>query len=57
MTLEATERAVEAMQEVRGAIMPFPGGIVRSGSKVESRYKILAGIHERRLLPDPSGRR
>jgi formylmethanofuran--tetrahydromethanopterin N-formyltransferase len=38
-TLAAAEAAVEAMQAVRGAIMPFPGGIVRSGSKVGSKYK------------------
>ena len=40
-TLEAAERAVEAMQRVRGVVMPFPGGIVRSGSKTRSRYKFL----------------
>jgi formylmethanofuran--tetrahydromethanopterin N-formyltransferase len=38
-TLAAAEAAVEAMRAVPGAIMPFPGGIVRSGSKVGSRYK------------------
>ena len=38
-TLAATEAAVEAMRGVVGAIMPFPGGIVRSGSKVGSKYK------------------
>ena len=41
VTLEAAERAVEAMQRVRGVVMPFPGGIVRSGSKTRSRYKFL----------------
>ena len=40
-TLEATERAAEAMQKVRGVALPFPGGIVRSGSKTRSRYKFL----------------
>jgi formylmethanofuran--tetrahydromethanopterin N-formyltransferase len=40
-TLRAAEAAIEAMNKVRGAIMPFPGGIVRSGSKVGSRYKAL----------------
>jgi formylmethanofuran--tetrahydromethanopterin N-formyltransferase len=40
-TLEAAERAVEAMQRVRGVVMPFPGGIVRSGSKTRSQYKFL----------------
>ena len=38
-TLRATEAAVEAMRAVPDAIMPFPGGIVRSGSKVGSKYK------------------
>jgi formylmethanofuran--tetrahydromethanopterin N-formyltransferase len=38
-TLVATEAAVEAMRAVPGAITPFPGGIVRSGSKIGSRYK------------------
>jgi formylmethanofuran--tetrahydromethanopterin N-formyltransferase len=41
VTLEATERAVEAMQKVRGIVLPFPGGIVRSGSKTSSQYKFL----------------
>jgi len=41
VTLEAAERAVEAMQPVRGVVMPFPGGIVRSGSKTRSKYKFL----------------
>jgi len=40
-TLEAAERAVEAMEQVRGVVMPFPGGIVRSGSKTTSQYKFL----------------
>jgi formylmethanofuran--tetrahydromethanopterin N-formyltransferase len=39
--LRAAERAVAAIHNVRGIIMPFPGGIVRSGSKVGSRYKKL----------------
>jgi len=41
VTLEATERAVEAMKKVREVILPFPGGIVRSGSKTTSKYKFL----------------
>jgi formylmethanofuran--tetrahydromethanopterin N-formyltransferase len=40
-TMHAAELAVEAMNEVEGAILPFPGGIVRSGSKVGSKYKAL----------------
>ena len=41
VTLEASERAVEEMEKVRGIVMPFPGGIVRSGSKTTSQYKFL----------------
>ena len=40
-TMRAAEAAVAAMQGVADAIMPFPGGIVRSGSKVGSKYKTL----------------
>lgn len=40
-TLQAAEQAVEAMRKVRGVILPFPGGIARSGSKVGSKYKFL----------------
>jgi formylmethanofuran--tetrahydromethanopterin N-formyltransferase len=41
-TLAATEAAVTAMQDVPEVILPFPGGIVRSGSKVGSKYKFLS---------------
>ncbi|MCS7312382.1 MAG: formylmethanofuran--tetrahydromethanopterin N-formyltransferase [Acidobacteria bacterium] len=41
-TLRAAEAAVQAMQTVPGVILPFPGGICRSGSKVGARrYKFL----------------
>ena len=39
--LEAAEAAVAAASSVPGVILPFPGGIVRSGSKVGSKYKGL----------------
>ena len=39
--LAACEAAIEAMRKVRNVIMPFPGGVVRSGSKVGSKYKAL----------------
>ena len=39
--LDATDAAVKAMRQVPDAIMPFPGGIVRAGSKVGSIYKKL----------------
>ena len=38
-TLAAAEAAVEAMRAVPDVIMPFPGGIARSGSKLGSKYK------------------
>ena len=38
-TLAATEAAVAAIDAVPDVIMPFPGGIARSGSKVGSKYK------------------
>jgi formylmethanofuran--tetrahydromethanopterin N-formyltransferase len=39
--LAAAEAAVAAMRAVPEVILPFPGGIVRSGSKVGSKYKGL----------------
>jgi formylmethanofuran--tetrahydromethanopterin N-formyltransferase len=41
VALAAATTAVEAMRHVPGIILPFPGGVVRSGSKVGSRYKKL----------------
>ncbi len=40
-TLASTEAAVRAMRAVPDVILPFPGGIARSGSKVGSKYKAL----------------
>src|SRR5262245_17129809 len=39
--LAAAEAAVAAIRKVPGVILPFPGGVVRSGSKVGSKYKGL----------------
>ena len=39
--LAACEAAVAAIMQVRGVILPFPGGVVRSGSKIGSKYKAL----------------
>ena len=39
--LAGAEAAVAAMRAVPGTIMPFPGGVVRSGSKVGSKYPAL----------------
>ncbi|QBR70049.1 formylmethanofuran--tetrahydromethanopterin N-formyltransferase [Beijerinckiaceae bacterium] len=40
-TMRAAELAVDAMNEVEGVVLPFPGGVVRSGSKVGSKYKMM----------------
>lgn len=40
-TLRAVKAAVKAMREVEGIILPFPDGVVRSGSKIGSKYKAL----------------
>ena len=39
--LAGCEAAIEAMTKLPNIIMPFPGGAVRSGSKVGSKYKAL----------------
>jgi len=39
--LAACEAAAAAIAQVPGAIAPFPGGVVRSGSKIGSKYKTL----------------
>jgi formylmethanofuran--tetrahydromethanopterin N-formyltransferase len=49
--LGAAEAAAEAMRAVEGAIMPFPGGIARSGSKVGSRYKAVIASTNHVLCP------
>ena len=39
--LNAAELAVSKINQLKNVILPFPGGIVRSGSKVGSKYKNL----------------
>ena len=39
--LHAASQAAAAARMIPGVILPFPGGVVRSGSKVGSRYKTL----------------
>jgi formylmethanofuran--tetrahydromethanopterin N-formyltransferase len=53
--LAAAERAIEAMRKVAGVIMPFPGGIVRSGSKVGSKYKGLVASTNDAYCPTLKG--
>jgi formylmethanofuran--tetrahydromethanopterin N-formyltransferase len=58
--LKASEDAKDAItKNVRGAIMPFPGGLCRAGSKVGSlKYKLPASTNHqycptiRKLVPD-----
>jgi len=46
-TLAAAEAAMKAIEKVPDAIAPFPGGIVRSGSKVGSKYKgVIASTND-----------
>ena len=40
-TLAAAGAATRAMRAIKDIILPFPNGVVRSGSKVGSRYKTL----------------
>lgn len=53
--LAATERAVEQMRRLIGVIMPFPGGIARSGSKIGSRYKGLVASTNDAYCPTIKG--
>jgi formylmethanofuran--tetrahydromethanopterin N-formyltransferase len=52
----AARRGVEAIQKVPGTITPFPGGVVRSGSKVGSRYKALSASTAHAYCPTLRGR-
>jgi len=54
-TLHAAEAAVGAMNAVPDVIMPFPGGIVRSGSKVGSKYKGLMASTNHAYCPTLRG--
>ncbi len=54
--LGAASAAVEAMRSVPGVILPFPGGVVRSGSKVGSRYRFLTASSNTAFCPTLLGR-
>ncbi len=46
VALEAAEKAVNAIRTLEGVVLPFPGGICRSGSKVGStKYKLGASTN------------
>ena len=50
-TLEAASKSVEAIKDIPNVIAPFPGGVVRSGSKVGSKYKFLNASTNDPLCP------
>jgi len=54
-TLAAAESAVAAMQRCNDVILPFPGGIARSGSKVGSKYKSLRASTNTAFAPTLRG--
>jgi formylmethanofuran--tetrahydromethanopterin N-formyltransferase len=55
--LGAAEAAVETMRKVRGVILPFPGGMVRAGSKVGAKnYKKLSASTNDAYCPTLRGR-
>lgn len=54
--LDAAERAVTAIAELAEVITPFPGGVVRSGSKVGSRYPSLRASTSDSYCPTLRGR-
>ena len=55
--LQAAQAAVDVMRRVRGVILPFPGGIVRAGSKVGAkRYKKMVASTNDAYCPTLRGR-
>jgi formylmethanofuran--tetrahydromethanopterin N-formyltransferase len=53
--LAAAEAAVAAMKRLPNVVMPFPGGVVRSGSKVGSRYAKLGASTNDAFCPSLVG--
>jgi formylmethanofuran--tetrahydromethanopterin N-formyltransferase len=49
--LTAATAAVDAMKRLPNVIMPFPGGVVRSGSKVGSKYAALSASTNHAFCP------
>ena len=43
------------MRSVPGVILPFPGGVVRSGSKIGSRYRFLSASTNTAYCPTIRG--
>ncbi|MFM2441156.1 MAG: hypothetical protein RLZZ349_883 [Pseudomonadota bacterium] len=55
LALAAAEVAIDAMKKIPNVIMPFPGGVVRSGSKVGSRYKTMFASTNNAFCPTLKG--
>jgi formylmethanofuran--tetrahydromethanopterin N-formyltransferase len=55
VALAACEAAIDAMRMVPNVIMPFPGGVVRSGSKVGSKYPALGASTNDAFCPTLKG--
>jgi formylmethanofuran--tetrahydromethanopterin N-formyltransferase len=55
-TLTVAEAAVAAARKVPDVILPFPGGVVRSGSKVGARYKGMIASTNDAYCPTLKGR-
>jgi formylmethanofuran--tetrahydromethanopterin N-formyltransferase len=53
--LKVVENSVSAMRKLKNIILPFPGGIVRSGSKVGSKYKNLIASTNFEYCPNLRG--
>jgi formylmethanofuran--tetrahydromethanopterin N-formyltransferase len=53
--LAVSEAAVAAMKALPNVIMPFPGGVVRSGSKVGSKYATLSASTNDAFCPSLYG--
>jgi formylmethanofuran--tetrahydromethanopterin N-formyltransferase len=56
LALDAARRVVDALRNRHGVIVPFPGGVVRSGSKVGSKYRGLKASTNDRYCPSLAGR-
>jgi formylmethanofuran--tetrahydromethanopterin N-formyltransferase len=53
--LLGAREAVNAIRQVAGVILPFPGGVVRSGSKVGSKYARLKASTNHKWCPSLRG--
>ncbi len=56
VTLQAARRVAEVLAPIENVITPFPGGVVRCGSKVGSTYKNLVASTNDAYCPTLRGR-